>query len=231
MEFEIYCDESNQELLSSKKESDNRFFLIGGVWLPSSKRGFYKQIIRGIREEKETYGEAKWNAVCPSKLPFYLSLIDFFFEQGDDLRFRCIVIDSKEINLTKYHDADQELGFYKFCYQLLKNWIEDFNSYYIFVDCKTNRIPFRLQTLQKYLRQSNLLAKVMTVQALPSNQVDLIQLADVVLGAVGAKFNGNITSSAKLAVIERIETHLGHPIIPTSRAVKKFNIFKIMLSR
>jgi len=230
MEIEIYCDESNQQLLSSTKPSQNRFFLIGGLWLPAAKRKLFKESITSIAHAENCFGEAKWNNVCPSKLSFYIKLVDFFFEQGNDLRFRSIVIDSQKVDLRRYHQADQELGFYKFCYQLLKNWIEDFNDYFIFLDCKTNRMPNRLQTLQKFLREGNLLANVRSVQALPSNELVLMQLTDVLLGAVAAKFNGSVESEAKVAVIERIEKYLNHNIMPTARSVRKFNVFKIVLS-
>lgn len=229
MDIEIYCDESNQQSLSSKKPSQNRYFLIGGLWLPSEKRGLFKETIRSIAQTENTFGEAKWRAVCPSKLSFYLKLVDFFFEQEYDLQFRCIVIDTHKIDLEKYHDADQELGYYKFCYQLIKNWIQDFNSYSIFVDYKTIRDPSRLIVLKDYLRKANLLAQIKNLQALPSNEVVLMQLTDVLLGAVSAKFNQSTASKAKLAIIECIEQHLKHPIMATSKGVRKFNVFRISL--
>lgn len=91
MEIEIYCDESNQQLLSSAKPKLHRFFLIGGLWLPATKRSVFKEGIAEIKHDENCFGEAKWNTVCPSKLPFYVRLVDFFFEQGLDLRFRCVV--------------------------------------------------------------------------------------------------------------------------------------------
>ena len=229
MDIEIYCDESNQQLLSSSKPGLGRFFLIGGVWLPSSKRKPFKEGVTQIRRAENCFGEIKWNAVCESRLPFYLRLIDFFFDQGYDLRFRCIVIDTKRVDLARYHQANQELGYYKFCYQLLKNWIEDFNSYSVFVDCKTNRNPNRLRVLESFLSQANLLANIRSIQALPSKEVVFIQLADLLLGAVNAKFNQSVRSRAKFEVIQRIEEYLRHPIMPTTRSVRKFNVFKIAL--
>lgn len=230
MDIEIYGDESNQQLLVSKDFSRGSFFSIGGIWLPSSKRNLFKESIKEIRQSENCFGEIKWNAVSPSKLSFYLKLVDFFFAQGYDLRFRCIVIDTQTLDLDTYHQADQELGYYKFCYQLLKNWIEDFNTYSIYVDCKTNRNPDRLRTLKSFLSNANLLADVRIVQALSSAQVVFIQLADLLLGAVSAKFNTSTESEAKLAVIQRIEEHLKHQIMPTSRSVRKFNVFKIALT-
>jgi hypothetical protein len=229
VDIEIYCDESNQQLLGSTKPTGKRFFLIGGIWLPASKRNEYKEAINSIRQEEHCFGEAKWKTVSPSKLSFYLKLMDFFFRQEYDLRFRCIVVDTQRINLQKYHEADKELGYYKFCYQLLKNWIEDFNSYSIFLDCKTIRDPHRLAALRSYLRAANLFAEIKNIQALPSNDLVLLQLTDVLLGAISAKFNRSVTSEAKLAVIDRIEQHLKHQIMPTSLGVRKFNVFKISL--
>jgi len=229
MDIEIYCDESNQQLLAKSETGRIRYFLIGGLWLPSSKRQSFKEGIAHIRDEFNCRGEIKWNAVCPSKLSFYLRLIDFFFAQGLDLRFRCIVVNSQKVDLERYHDADQELGFYKFCYQFLKNWIEDFNTYSIFFDAKTNRKRGRLQNLEMFLRQSNRLAKITGIQALPSKEVAMIQLADLILGAVSAKFNDSVTSQAKIEVINRIESHLHCQIVPTNRGVRKFNVFKIDL--
>jgi hypothetical protein len=229
MDIEIYCDESNQQLLSAKEPPLSRFLLIGGLWLPVAKRQQFKESINRIRQEEGCFGEIKWRAVCPSKLHFYLSLVDFFFNQGNELRFRCIAVDTQKVDLELYHEADQELGFYKFCYQLLKNWIEDFNTYSIFFDMKSQRIRGRLRTLERFLHQSNLLARVDRIQALPSRDVVIMQLADLLLGAVSSKFNQSVTSVSKTTVIERIEHHLGHEIWPTARDVKKFNVFKISL--
>jgi len=139
------------------------------------------------------------------------------------------VVDTQRVDLQKYHEADKELGYYKFYYQLLKNWIEDFNSYRVFVDLKTNRSPHRLAVLYNFLSVSNILADVVSVQALPSKDLVLMQLADVLLGGVSAKFNNSVVSNAKLEVIKQIEHHLRHPVMPTSRGVKKFNVFKIVL--
>lgn len=237
MDFEVYCDESNQELLCSAgrtpraplSEESSRFFLIGGLWLPAAKRSSMKARIREARLRHGCFGEAKWRSISPSQLPFYLDIIDIFFEAGADINFRCIAIDSRTVDLSRYHQADQELGYYKFCYQLLKHWTEDFCSYRVFLDTKTNRLRTRLQTLRHFLQAANLLAEVKSVQAVPSRESPLIQLTDVLLGATAAKFNSITTSQSKLEAIHRVESHLGHPIAPTTRWVRKFNVFKIRL--
>jgi hypothetical protein len=89
---------------------------------------------------------------------------------------------------------------------------------------KTNRVGGRLERLREVLASANRFAFVEQIQALPSNEVDLLQLVDVLIGAVGYRFHSRKGSNAKLRVVNRIEEHLGHPIRKTPRHVEKFNV-------
>jgi hypothetical protein len=230
MDFEIYCDESRLELLALKPPCPDHYVLIGGLWVPASRRPVFKDEISAIRKKERCFGEIKWNAVAPSRLPFYLRLIDWFFDKGVELRFRCIVVERDKVNLVRYHESDQELGFYKFYYQLIHHWILDFNTYAIFLDLKSNRAKNRLRILETCLRRSNLSSDIRFVQALPSVQSPLIQVADLLIGAVGYKLHQGRSSSAKVAVVNQIEQRLGRPIRHTPKSESKFNIFRIELS-
>jgi hypothetical protein len=75
------------------------------------------------------------------------------------------------------------------------------------------------------------MAKVTNVQALPSNESVLIQMADILTGVVSAKYNGEVTSEAKLALIAYVESYLEHEIKETSSKEIKMNIFNINLRR
>jgi len=130
---------------------------------------------------------------------------------------------------VKYDNSDAELGFYKFYYQLLHHWIQDFNEYSIFVDYKINRVPGRLKTLHAALSMSNLAAKITRVQALNSTDSPVIQLVDVLTGAVGHKFHRHAGSASKAAIISRIEHHLNRAIAPTGPLEQKFNVFQMNL--
>lgn len=68
-------------------------------------------------------------------------------------------------------------------------------------------------------------------QAIDSRESVILQMQNVIMGAVGYKYNyrGSGTSSAKEAVISRIEQHLHHKIGRTSSAAQKFNVFVIDL--
>lgn len=229
MKFEVYCDEAMPDLFTSKKPG-GRYLMIGSLWLPADLRTEVKDKVRVTREKHNTWGEIKWSKVSPSRLPFYLDLIDLFESYGLDMRFRCIAVDHTQVNM-ELHDNDKELGFYKFYYQMLHNWILDFNEYHIYCDAKTNRDPQRMQVLKRCLFFSNLSSEIKTVQSLPSGQVVMIQLCDLLLGAASSRLNNTLKEgSAKETLVMRLESHLGREKLEsTSRSESKYNIFRIRL--
>ncbi len=230
MHFEVYCDEAMPDLFTSQKPCA-RYLMIGSLWLLADHRAEIKKKIHGLREQHRVWGEIKWTKVSPAHLPFYLDLIDLFESYGTDLRFRCIAVDNQQVDM-RWHDHDEELGFYKFYYQMLHHWILDFNEYRIFCDTKTNRDPKRLATLRQCLSNANISARIESIQALPSRQVVLIQLCDLLLGAASSRINDTLRhGSAKETLVRRLEGHLGvEKLAPTRRYAEKFNIFKIRLN-
>jgi len=187
MKFEVYCDEAMPELFTSKKPG-GQYLMIGSLWLPATIRGELKIKIRQLREKHNTWGEIKWTKVSPARLSFYLNLIDLYVSYKLELRFRCIAVDRTLVNMA-LHENDKELGFYKFYYQLLHHWILDFNNYNIFCDTKINRNTTRLQILKHCLQHANISSIINDVQSLPSKQVVLIQLSDLLLGAANSRIN------------------------------------------
>lgn len=223
MDFEVYCDESGQELFGTRPTGEH-YVLIGGLWIRTENRKAYKDHIKQLRHKYKVGGEFKWKRVSPSRLNFFLELVRFFFDQRDEMRFRVIVLRADEMDAVRFHESDNELMFYKFYYQALHHWILDFNRYRVFVDTKTNRVHNRIQILEKCLRSANI-SSLVDVQALPSHEVDLLQLVDVLMGAVSYKFHRRDTSAAKIGVLAEIERCLGKEIVPTWRSENKFNVF------
>lgn len=226
MNFEIYCDESCQEVLIDKQS--HNYMGIGGIWIPDDNREDFKYLISTVKKRHELYGEIKWNKVSPQYLDFYKSIIKCFFDT-DYLRFRVIVIASQQIDNIRFNQSDAELGFYKFYYQLINHWILDNNEYKIFVDLKTFRDRTRLKVLRNVLDCSNLTSKVSQIQSLPSDESIGIQLADLLTGLVVGKYNNQITGEAKRDLINFTESNLQKTIGPTPIGEVKFNVFRINL--
>lgn len=228
MKYEIYCDESCWEALYDK---DSHFYAaIGGIWIPADKRQEIKTLIGEIKEKYGLYGEMKWNHVCPKSVELYKDLINLFFD-NQQMRFRAICIKADEVNHNRFNAGSGELGFYKFYFQLIHHWMLMDNSYQVFVDYKTNGYQHRVQELGIILNNTST-AELTQIQALPSEQSVLIQLADVLTGAVASAFNRTKSqSNAKQSVRELIENRLGHCIKATSVVETKFNVFNINLRK
>jgi hypothetical protein len=223
MIYEVYCDESRQQLFTDSALTDGRYVLIGGLWIRADDRQHLKSRVGELRDRHDVHSELKWRKVSPSGHALYCDLVRLFFEEA--MQFRCIVLPAEQLDCAAFHEADQELMFYKFYYQLLYHWMVEPHTYRIFIDLKTNRVHGRVATLAKVLQNARP-GSTVSVQALPSDELDLLQLADVLTGAVGYRFHGLETSTGKLAVVHEIERQLGHRIMPTSKAVRKFNVFR-----
>jgi hypothetical protein len=229
MDIEVYCDEAYPDLFSSNRPQA-QYLVIGGLWLRRQDRDSYKEAIHALRSHFNMGGEFKWTKVSPSKLDFYLALISWFYEQEENLRFRCIAVNHEDVDLLKFHENDQELGFYKFYYQMLHHWIYDLNTYSIFCDYKSNRRRDRLHVLQTCLKRSNLSASIRNVQAVRSKESVLMQLSDVLVGIAAGKLNRRVSKgSTKHKLLIHLEEKLQRKIGPTALSEKKFNIFKIDL--
>ncbi len=230
MNIDVYCDETYPDLFSSEKPQV-RYLVIGSLWLNKDNREKYKSEIHNLRNKFKIGGEFKWTKISNSRLNFYKELLTWFYAQGENLRFRCIAIDYNQVDLIHFHQSDQELGFYKFYYQMLHHWIHPFNNYNVFCDYKRNRIQDRLHTLKACLSNANLTAFVEKVQAVRSKESVLIQLTDFLVGMASARLNNRLLSGGnKEKLVKHFEASLGHTITSTALSEKKFNVFKINLN-
>lgn len=233
MDIEIYCDESRQDLFCNKDEinNNNRYICIGGIWIYKYIRLELKNKIKDLMKKHSVYGEIKWNNVCNSKYDFYEELINLFFSYDNEIRFRCVVVDAQKVDMETFNHNDHELGFYKFYYQLLYHWIKSNNSYSIYTDYKVNKKNNRIFELKNILNNANKSNSVKLIQAINSKESLLLQLEDVIMGAVGYKYNfgKNGLSLSKLRIVKCIEEHLECEIGSTCRDESKFNVFNINL--
>lgn len=232
MMYYVYCDESRQDLLASQNAitDKNRYCCLGGLMIAEAAKSIVKQQIKELKEKHNVLGEVKWSTVSPSRLQFYIDLVDLFFNTPE-LQFRTVVIDATKIRNIIYNQDDQELGYYKFYYQLLFHWFSWENKYRVFTDQKTNREKKRLQELKRIVNIKFCSDPIESIQAIDSRESLILQMQNVLMGAVGYKYNfaGNGYSKAKEEIVKRIEAHLGKPISKTPPQEYKFNIFQIEL--
>lgn len=204
--------------------------VLGGVWCPDSLR---KGIARDIRNLKIKHGlnpryEMKWNKISKGKLDFYIELVEYFFSNVN-LHFRGMVIPDKSmlrhVDFGQTHD-----DFYYKCYfSLIKTLLQPGDHYNIYLDIKDTRGETKVRKLHDYLCNSKYdfnRDMIRKVQQVRSHELELVALADVLIGALSYVHRGINTSNSKITVIEKIKQLSGYSLLQsTLYREDKFNIF------
>lgn len=225
IEYNIYCDES-----CHLEHDPHKAMVLGAVWCAKDDR---VNLFNRIKEIKAKHGlkpsfEIKWNKVSKSKIAFYRELINFFFDT-DKLNFRALVVgDKNELDHEKYGHT-HDTFYYKMYFDMLKIIISPHASYYIYLDIKDTQGYEKVNKLQDVICNNHYdFSKkiVKRIQEVRSDEVSLLQLTDLLIGALSYMHRGLKTSSAKLQLIELIKKRSGYSLTKnTLPNEKKFNLF------
>jgi hypothetical protein len=225
-EYKVYCDES-----CHLQNDGIPAMVLGGIWCPASQ---VRLASRRLAEIKAVHRlapdfEIKWTKVSAGQQQFYLDLVSAFFDD-EHLHFRGLLIpDKTKLDHVKFNQSHDD-WYYKMCFQLLDPIINPANAYSIYLDIKDTRSEDKRANLEKVLRNANrdrALQIIRRVQQVRSNEVILLQLADLFIGAIGYHARGLQTNPAKLAVIRRIRQR-GKLTLDRSTWLgeSKFNLFR-----
>lgn len=228
MKYNIYCDES-----CHLQHDGNDIMVIGGVFCPKHRA---KKINKDIRKIEEKYNirnaEIKWHKVSNNKIDFYVELIEYFFS-NDDLKFRCVIApEKKKLNLEKY-SLTYDDWYYRIYYLLLKEIVSVDDEYYIYMDIKDTNGGVKVNKLRQVL--NNLLYAfyndvVKNIQLVRSDEIEIIQLSDILIGAVSyVNRNLNLKDNAKTKIINLIMEKTGQSLKYTTTPKvfhNKFDVFR-----
>lgn len=222
--FNIYCDETRVE------NPDSRYMVIGALVVERKDKDQIERDIKRFKKQHNFYQEIKWNKVGEKFDKFYKQLISFFII-NNSLSFRGIIVDKSKIKYNIYHDNDEELAFFKFYYLLLRELLQDNCQYYVFLDKKPTRDKNRARALKAFL-DSHVLYKrsqsqIKHLQAYPSSENVLIQLADCLTGLIGHINNEKKSKSFKYILSMYLQNKLEIDLRKTNRRkAQKINLLK-----
>lgn len=148
----------------------------------------------------------------------YLDLIDFFFDMSE-LSFRGVVIKNKSLLDHKRHNQTHDEFYYKMYYELLKILFVPDYSYNIYLDIKDTQGGNKVKRLHDILCTNiyDLRKKVIKqVQLYPSDQIELIQLCDIIMGAISYHNRDLKENEGKLAIVSRIQERSGYSLKKTT---------------
>lgn len=222
--YNIYCDES------CYLENDNqKAMVLGCVWCLLDKT---KTVSNRIREIKVKHNlnkkfEIKWTKVSESKIDFYLDLVDYFFDT-DDLHFRCLVIPDKNLlNHEKFKQTHNE-WYYKMYFALLKVILHPNDKYRIYLDVKDTKGSQKIQELQKILCNNLYDFSTQVIERMSlirSNDSEILQISDLLQGAMSYLHRDLTSNKGKLKLIERIQQRSKYGLKKsTLYKEEKFNI-------
>lgn len=210
--YNVYCDESCHQ-----EHDHSRAMVIGAVWAPLEK---VPEITHRLREKKAVHGkpsdfEIKWNKVSPAGVQLYLDWIDYFFDD-DDLHFRALVVPDKSLLRHEDFQQDHDTWYYKMYFGMLKGIIEPKARYRFYLDIKDTRSAPKIAKLKEILANSvyDFSEEIVErIQSVRSHEVEILQLADLLIGAVSYANRELESSPAKLALVERIRERSGYSLV------------------
>lgn len=218
--FNFYCDES-----CHLEKDDYPFMLIGYLSCAYNQVKLHNENIRKIKEKFDLHTEIKWKNLSKSSYHLYAAIVDYFF--ATDLQYRAIVVDKSQLRHADFNQSHDDF-YYKMYYHLLSKKILPENSYNIYLDIKDTKSANNVNGLKRYLN-SNFIS-VRNMQNIRSHESEMMQLSDIMTGAISYYLRGYSKVIAKVKIIEKIKINSKSPLNKsTSLNQSKFNLFFIDL--
>lgn len=179
----------------------HRFMVIGGVSLSTAYLDWISSEIDEIRTKKPFKDSLQWKRVTSRKIDKYIELLDLFIELNSEhiIDFHALTFDTWKVSHRTHSDGDAETGFYKFVFQSMFSHTRRYSPALQLRCVHGSRdTTYSLTTLTSALNNT-VLAQISTghrphlpVEHARVNKTPLLQLADVLIGAVGHAWNGKM---------------------------------------
>lgn len=220
----IYCDESCHLLKDGQKS-----MVIGALWCFKARANTHNHAVADLKAKNRLspFFEIKWTKVSSGKRDFYCDLVNYFFDQRT-MGFRAWVIPDKTILSHDDFNQTHDEWYYKMYFYLLRNLISTERKYHIYLDIKDTRSRKKLHKLREVLCNANYDFSreiIERIQHVRSHDIGLMQLTDLLTGAISYHARGLTGSAAKNDIIQLIKKRTGLSLtcntLPNER---KFNI-------
>lgn len=222
----VYCDESGID--------GQVYYGFGSLWLPWERRGDLTGLVQRLRAEHRYNDEIKWTGVNRRSGKFFSDLLREFFSRNW-LMFHCIVVRKGYVDTARHEDFD--VARRKHFAMLLKAKVKFFaggeadKAYHVRVDPlpsrydKADEAAFKIigATLKNELN----LAPLKSLFTVDSKTSPGIQIADFLLGATMAAWQGKAVSEPKIAIQSELAAYLGWNDLRADTHLRewKFNVW------
>lgn len=223
--FNVYCDES------CHLENDGQpIMVLGAVWCPLERAN---EISAHLESIKTKHGlkprfEIKWTKVSGARLGLYLDFMDYFFTEKD-LHFRALVASKEGLRHDDFGQSHDE-WYYKMYFDMLKVLFSPDGRYRVYLDIKDTRGREKVAKLHDVLCNNmyDFSREIIErVQIIRSEESEIMQLADLLIGAVSYVNRGQSANSGKVLLVNRMRERSGYSLTRTTLyREEKVNLFR-----
>lgn len=210
----IYCDES-----CHLEHDQQKVMAIGGIACSNYAKFNVYEDIKKIKEKHSimSHQEIKWNKVSKGEQTYYEDLINYFFD-NELLRFRGVLLPNKSVLRHNEFSQSHDDFYYKMYYYTISYFLNQEDDIEVYIDIKDTNSMKKIKKLEEVLHNKarNRSKEVTKIQQIRSHENSILQLTDLLLGAI-TYINRDIhTSSAKLQLCSLIKARASQSLTKTS---------------
>lgn len=222
----FYCDES-----CYTQSDGNDFVVLVSTYCRKSN---LKQIRKDIIAIKKEFGlsydsEIKWGKVSANNIELYKRIIDYVCKNSR-IRIRCIIGRGKtHLDLEKYdmlYNEWYQSLYYNMFKKVVIDEVRNFKHFNFFIDKQDTNSLENYNNIVKYLDFRFRKMYKFTAQPVDSKEHQLVQISDVIAGAISYSLRDLNSNLTKIQLISYIKTLFNNRLVETSPySDKKFNVF------
>lgn len=227
--YKIFCDES------CHLEHDGAdIMVLGAIHCSEEKSRQLSKRIKWLRYQHNYKPELKWSKLNKHQWPLYRDLIDTVVDDSD-VHFKATVVQNKKfLDHHQYNAGSHSDFYYKMFYYTLRGFLSEGNEYRIYLDYMDTLGAEKTKKLCQVLQTGTFWQLKVEATIVQSYEVQLIQLCDLLIGAVAYRNRKDIekTSAVKIQFVEYLEQKLGYSLdCATPPWEEQFNIFRFQPRR
>ena len=200
----IYCDES-----CHLEHDQQKVMAIGGIACPDyAKYNIYKDVkVIKQRYSIPIHQEIKWNKVSKGRLEYYEELINYFFD-NELLRFRGVLLPDKSVLRHDDFNQNHDDFYYKMYYYTVSYFLNTEDDIEVYIDIKDTNSMQKIKKLEEVLHNKarNRSKDITKIQQIRSHENSILQLTDLLLGAMTYINRGLNSSEAKIQLCSLIKS-------------------------
>jgi len=222
--FKIFCDES-----CHMQHDGADIMVLGAIHCSAEKAVQLNRHIKWLRHQHNYQTELKWTKLVAKQWPFYQALMDLLLTDPD-VWFKATVVQRKSsLDHGRFNDGSHNDFYYKMFYYTLRDFLAVQNEYRLYLDYMDTMGGEKTRKLCEVLTAGERSQLAISATIVQSYESQLIQLCDLLIGAIGYRNRSDIEHSSviKNQIVEYLEARLGHPLdYSTAPWERQFNIFR-----